>query len=89
LPIIYIMCFAQAFFGIYTTTGLVIDYFKRTKLKTVLVVICAISVILLSFLLIPIIGVYGPAVALLISFLLLSVLSFFISNQLFTKYNVI
>jgi len=89
LPIIYIMCFAQSFFGIYTTTGLVIDYFKKTKLKTVLVIICAISVILLSFLLIPIIGVYGPAVASLISFLLLAVLSFFISKKLFTKYNII
>ena len=88
LPIIYIMCFAQAFFGIYTTTGLVIDYFKKTKLKTILVIICAFFVILLSFLLIPIIGIYGPAVASLISFLLLSILSFFISILLFAKYKI-
>ena len=89
LPIIYIMCFAQSFFGIYTTTGLVIDYFKKTKLKTVLVVICAVLVILLSFLFIPVIGVYGPAVALLISFALLSLLSFFISKKLFIRYNIL
>lgn len=88
LPIIYIMCFAQAFFGIYTTTGLVIDYFKKTKVKTILVIICAFLVISLSFLFIPIIGIYGPAVALLISFFILSLFSFFISKQLFNKFNI-
>lgn len=89
LPIIYIMCIAQAFFGIYTTTGLVIDYFKMTKLKTILVVICAFTVILLSFILIPVFGFYGPAVASLISFLLLSVLSYLISKKLFKMHGVV
>lgn len=89
LPIIYIMCIAQAFFGIYTTTGLVIDYFKMTKLKTILVIFSAILVILTSFILIPITGIYGPAVATLISFLFLSILSFFISLSLFKKYKII
>lgn len=89
MPIIYIMCLAQAFFGIYSTTGLVIDYFKMTKLKTILVVLSAILVILASFILIPIIGIYGPAVATLISFLFLSILSFFISLSLFKKHKII
>lgn len=89
MPIIYIMCMAQAFFGIYTTTGLVIDYFKMTKLKTILVVLSAVLVIVLSFVLIPIIGIYGPAVASLLSFLSLSILSLVISLSLFKKHNVI
>lgn len=88
MPIIYMMCIAQAFFGIYTTTGLVIDYFKMTKLKTILVVSSAIFVVLLSFTLIPFFGIYGPALASLLSFLFLSVLSFFISLSLFKKHNI-
>lgn len=89
MPIIYIMCVAQSFFGIYTTTGLVIDYFKMTKLKTVLVVLSAILVIVTSFVLIPIFGIYGPAIATLFSFLFLSILSFFISLRLFKKHKII
>lgn len=89
MPIIYIMCLAQALFGIYSTTGLVIDYFKMTKLKTILVVLSAILVILLSYILIPILGIYGPAVATLFSFLFLSILSFFISLSLFKKHKII
>lgn len=88
MPIIYIMSIAQAFFGIYTTTGLVIDYFKMTKLKTILVVSSAILVILLSFTLIPFFGIYGPALASLLSFVFLSILSFFISLNLFKKYQI-
>lgn len=88
MPIIYIMCLGQAFFGIYSTTGLVIDYFKMTKLKTILVLLSAILLVLLSFLLIPLFGIYGPAVASLLSFLFLSILSFFISLGLFKKHNI-
>ncbi|MES2284306.1 MAG: oligosaccharide flippase family protein [Bacteroidota bacterium] len=88
LPIIYIMCFSQAFFGIYMTIGIVIDYFKKTKIKTILVAISAISVIFFSFLLIRIIGLLGPAVALLISFFILSILSFIISRRLFIQNNI-
>ena len=89
MPIIYIMCLAQAFFGIYSTSGLVIDYFKMTKLKTILVVMSALCIVVLSFILIPIIDVYGPVIASLVSFILLSILSFFISLKLFTKHNVL
>jgi len=88
MPIVYIMCLAQAFFGIYSTTGLVIDYFKMTKLKTILVVSSAIIVILMSFLLIPFFGVYGPALASVCAFFFLSILSLFISLSLFKKHNV-
>lgn len=89
LPVIYLMCLAQAFFGIYSTTGLVIDYFKMTRLKTILVLICAFSVVFLSFLLIPLIGFYGPAVASIISFMILTVLSYQITKKLFITQGVI
>jgi O-antigen/teichoic acid export membrane protein len=88
LKIIYIMCFAQAFNGIYMTTGLVIDYFKKTKLKTLLVFICAASVLLFSFLLIPFIGIYGPAVSYLLTAILSSVLSLFLAKRMFVKFNI-
>lgn len=88
LPIAYVLCFAQAFFGVYSTTGLVIDYFKMNKMKTILVCICSVLVIISSFALIPIVGIYGPALALLLSFLLLSLLSLFITLNLFKEYNI-
>jgi O-antigen/teichoic acid export membrane protein len=59
-----------------------------TKLKTILVVSSAILVVLLSFTLIPFFGIYGPALASLLSFLFLSVLSFFISLSLFKKHQI-
>lgn len=88
-PIIYIMCFGQAFFGIYTTTGIVIDYFKKTKLKTILILVGAILIIILSFSITPIIGIYGPAIAALVSFVFLAIGSFFITQRLFKSFNVI
>ncbi len=89
LPIIFIMCIAQAFFGIYSTTGLVIDYFKMTKLKTILVVLSAILIIILSFILIPIIGIFAPALAALLSFVFLAILSLFITLKLLKKFNIL
>ncbi|ALL04395.1 hypothetical protein AQ505_02095 [Pedobacter sp. PACM 27299] len=88
-PIIYIMCFGQAFFGIYTTTGMVIDYFKKTKLKTMLITIGAVLIIILSFVMTPIIGISGPALAALISFIFLAFGSFVITRNLFNTYKVI
>lgn len=89
MPIVYIMSLAQAFFGIYSTTGLVIDYFKMTKLKTLLVVSSAVIIILMSFILIPFFGIYGPAIASVCAFFFLSILSLFISFSLFKKYNIL
>lgn len=89
MPVVYIMCFAQAFFGVYSTTGLVIDYFKLTQLKTVLIVSCAVVIITLSYILIHLIGFLGPAIAGLASYLLLSIWSFFISLKLFKKHNIV
>lgn len=88
MPIIYIMCTAQAFTGIYMTTGLVIDYFKKTKLKTLLTFICAFFVIVLSFFFIPLIGIYAPAIASLTSTIIASILSFLISKRIFVKRNI-
>jgi len=89
MPIIYIMCFSQAFFGVFTITGLVIDYFKMTLLKSILLALSATIVIVLSFVLIPILGVFGPAVASLLSFVFLSFFSFFITLHVLKKQNII
>ncbi|MGB4774080.1 MAG: oligosaccharide flippase family protein [Daejeonella sp.] len=88
-PIIYIMCFGQAFFGIYGTTGIVIDYFKRTKLKTVLILTASILIVVFSFILINILGDYGPAIASVISFVFLAVASFVIVKRLFNTYEIV
>lgn len=60
-PIITIMSFAQAFFGVYCIMGLVLDYYKLNKLKTTIVIGSAIVCILVSLGSIKWLGVYAPA----------------------------
>ncbi|SEA04087.1 Membrane protein involved in the export of O-antigen and teichoic acid [Chitinophaga terrae (ex Kim and Jung 2007)] len=88
LPVIYVLCFAQAFFGIYMTLGIVIDYFKQNKLKTMIVWVSAIISICTSILLIPVLGAYAPAVGSFFSFLILAIITYIYSYQLLKKYNV-
>jgi O-antigen/teichoic acid export membrane protein len=88
LDIIYIMCFSQAFTGIYMTTGLVIEYFKKTKIKMALVIFCALTVIFFSFLLMPFYGIYAPAIASLFSAIFSAVLSLTISKKLMSEHNI-
>jgi O-antigen/teichoic acid export membrane protein len=89
LNIIYILCFAQAFFGIYSISSLLIDYFKLTKVKTILIVSCCTILILLNFIIIPEVGLLGSAISILISFIILAGSTFIYSLSLFSKYKII
>jgi O-antigen/teichoic acid export membrane protein len=89
LNIIYILCFSNAFFGIYSVSCLLIDYFKLTKVKTVIVVSSCLILILCNYLLIPIVGFLGPALSILISFIVMSGSTFFYSLKLFKENNII
>lgn len=77
LPVIYLLCFAQGFFGIYMTLGIVVDYFKYNKLKTIVIWTCAAISLATSFLLIPILHMYAPAVGTLFAFFALSLITYF------------
>lgn len=66
--------FAFAFSGVYRTVGLIIDFYKKTKLKTVLLYVCAISNVGLSIGLIPMLGTLAPAMGTLLSYILLAAL---------------
>lgn len=89
MEIIYIMVFAKAIFGVYSISSLVIDYYKKTKLKSLLTSLSALFVIIFSFSLIPVFKIYGPAIASLLSFIILTVLSSIYSNKLFNQNNVV
>lgn len=88
IKIIYIMVFAKAIFGIYSISSLVIEYYKKTKLKSILTSLSAAFVILFSFSLIPAFHIYGPALAGIFSFTILTLLSIYFSNKLLTKNQV-
>ncbi|WP_346316645.1 oligosaccharide flippase family protein [Chitinophaga sp. YIM B06452] len=88
LPIIYLLCFAQSFFGIYMTLGIVVDYFKQNKLKTMIIWICAVVSIITTLLLIPVLGMYAPAVGTLLSFFTLSVITYFNGIRILNENNV-
>ncbi|MEI3801750.1 MULTISPECIES: lipopolysaccharide biosynthesis protein [unclassified Chitinophaga] len=89
LPIIYLLCFAQAFFGIYMTLGIVVDYFKYNKLKTVVIWICAVVSLGTSFILIPYLHIYAPAVGTLFAFIVLSVITYFNGIKILNTNNIL
>ncbi len=72
--IIALITFAFAFSGIYRTLGLVIDFYKKTLLKTILLYICAATNIIFALALIPVAGVLAPAIGTAIAYLFLSIL---------------
>ncbi|MNT12900.1 hypothetical protein D3C72_1478470 [compost metagenome] len=88
LPIIYILCLAQALFGSYMTMGIVIDYYKYNKLKSIIIWMCAIGCLSSSILLLPIFKIYAPAIGSGISFLILSITTFYYARKIMVKYNV-
>jgi O-antigen/teichoic acid export membrane protein len=82
LEIAYILNYSQAFFGIYTTRGLVVDYYKKNIEKTIIVGICTLALVSFMFILYPYIGYYSPAYSLLIAFILLDFLIILYSHKL-------
>ncbi len=88
LPVAYVLCFAQAFFGIYMTLGVVIDYFKENRLKTKIVWFSAVLSIAVSLLLIPALGMFAPAVASLLSFSALAGVTYIAARKILVKYEV-
>jgi len=72
--IVSVTAFAFAFSGVYKSVSLVIDFYKKNTLKTVILYICALSNIILSIGLIPFLGTLSPAVGTLLSYILLAAL---------------
>ncbi len=89
IEIAYILNFAQAIFGIYSTRGLVVDYYKKNIQKTIIVAICTLVLVSNIYFLIPILGYYAPAISFLISFILLAILITIYSNKLLKKNEII
>lgn len=89
INIIYIFIFSKAFFGIYSMNSLVIDYFKKTKIKLLLTLVSSFLIIILSLTFIPFFGIHGPAYAGLISFILLTIMAIYFSKRLILKNRVV
>lgn len=85
-PIIAIMSFAQAFFGVYCIMGLVLDYYKLNKLKTILLIFSAIICVGISLSIIPFSGVYAPSIGTLFGYAFLGAAVIYKTNQ-YLKFN--
>lgn len=75
-PLIIWVALAFAFMGMYRTTGLVVDFFKETKLKTMLIYASAGTFIVVSIGLVPFWGLKAPAIGSMVAWMLLSILSY-------------
>ncbi|MDQ5920852.1 MAG: hypothetical protein QG673_908 [Pseudomonadota bacterium] len=69
------IAFLFAFSGIYKTTGVIVDFFKKTKLKTVLLYISALSSLVVSISLIPVVGLKAPAIGAMVGYFIFAFLT--------------
>lgn len=74
--VILLVALAFAFNGIYRVTGLVIDFFQATQLKTWLLYISTAIGIVFSVALIPIFGLIAPGIGMVIAYIVLAALSY-------------
>jgi O-antigen/teichoic acid export membrane protein len=74
--IILFISLAFAFNGIYRTTGSVIAFYKKNKLQMNILYISAIINIVLSVVFIPIFGILSPAIATMIAYIVLALISY-------------
>jgi O-antigen/teichoic acid export membrane protein len=82
LEIAYILNFAQAFLGIYSNRGMIVDFYKKNLQKTAIFLVCVVFLICFNFLLVPTLGYFTSAWSLLASFILLSGMITVYSNYL-------
>jgi len=74
--VILLVALAFAFNGIYRVTGLVIDFFEATQLKTWLLYISTGVGIVFSISLIPVFGLIAPGIGMVIAYVTLAALSY-------------
>ncbi len=82
LEIIYLFNYSQLFFGIYSMSSIVVDFFKKNIQKTTIIIFSTIQIIILNILFIPYFGYLSPAFSMLITFLTLSIMMIFYSKYL-------
>lgn len=88
LFVIYLLCYAQAFFGIYSLASISIDFYKKNIEKTIIIILSTIQIVILNMTLVPIFGYLSAAYSMLITFITLSILMFGYS-KLILKNNLI
>lgn len=77
-----------AFGGVYKTMGLVIDFFQRNKLKTILLYISAAIVPIFSILFVHIIGMIAPAVGITVGYMFLAASSYVYGWKIMREENI-
>jgi len=85
IAIIFIISIAFGFNGIYRMTGMVIDFYKKNTLRTILIYISAICNVVVSIILIPFFGILSPAIGTLIAYMLLAFLSYYFGWKILIK----
>lgn len=82
IEIACIMNFSQAFLGVYSNRGMVVDYYKKNIEKTIIYAFCVLISLISVYLLIPFFGYYAPSLSMLIGFILLSIIVRIYSSKL-------
>ncbi len=88
IPIVILILIAGAFDGAYRVHGLVIEYFKKTKLKTKIAYFIAVTNVIVSILLIPYYGILAPAIGTIISYFLNFLLTYIYALRILNYNNV-
>ena len=88
IPIVMLILIAGGFDGAYRVHGLVIEYFKKTKLKTKIAYFIAFTNILVSILLIPKYGVLAPAIGTILSYMLNFILTYIFALRILNQNQV-
>ena len=82
--LIFIVFIACAFDGLFKVPGLVLDYYKKNTLKTLILYFIALTFLFLTYIFMELLqlGVYSTVTSLLISNMLLFIISYFISKKI-------
>jgi O-antigen/teichoic acid export membrane protein len=89
IPIVQLILISILFNGAYRVYGLVLEYYKENTIMTVIAYIVAVINLILSILLIPYVGFYGPVVGTIFAWIINFILYYYYSQKVLDKKQVV
>jgi O-antigen/teichoic acid export membrane protein len=86
--IVFILAYAYSFNGIYRTTGGVIAYYKENNSQMIILFIGAAVNVVVALIGIHFLGLIGPAVGTLFSYIVLSIVSYLVGMSILKKKSI-
>lgn len=88
IPIVQLILISIFFNGAYRAHGIVLDYFKENTKKTIIAYIVAVVNIVISLMLIPVWGIYGPVAGTIIAWVVNFILYYFYAKKVLNHFEV-